>query len=421
MVAGACRYDDGVATVRPFRGINFDPTRIRDLADVTCPPYDVISPTDRDRLYERHPYNIVRIVSGREESSDDGTQNKYSRACGFFRSWLWEGVIREDADPGLFVYRQAFDDPRGHLRRVWGLLGTIDLDDEILAHERTMPGPKADRLALMEAIPANLSPIYALYREEGGGISSALSSWSSEAPVADFVDDEGTRHTVWVVHDQVFHEKVASSLGGCPLLIADGHHRFETAKAYRDIRSASDGPGPWGSILTLLVDVSTQPLCILPYHRVVLRFAPDDPIAVLGAGFDVRSLGEASPEAVGSFADELWDADDQTFGFLCDGAIYSLRAKERAPDDIPAGILARRALEPLGVKTAEHDLEFTPSAEVVRSEVASGRAAGGFLIPPVGVERVWELASSGAKMPEKSTYFFPKPRDGIVIRALEPC
>ncbi|HYZ92787.1 MAG TPA: DUF1015 domain-containing protein, partial [Actinomycetota bacterium] len=225
-----------MATVRPFRGITFDPTRVPDPATVTCPPYDVISPADRDRLYDRHPYNIVRIVSGREEAGDDDAQNKYTRACGFFRSWLWEGVLREDPSEALFVYRQAFDDPRGHRRRVWGLLATISLDDEILAHERTMAGPKADRLALMRAIPANLSPIYALYREEGGGISSSLSAWSHEAPVADFVDDEGTRHTVWAVHDQVVHEKVASALATSPLLIADGHHRFETAKAYRNLR-----------------------------------------------------------------------------------------------------------------------------------------------------------------------------------------
>jgi uncharacterized protein (DUF1015 family) len=410
-----------MATVRPFRGITYEPTRIADLAEVTCPPYDVISPADRDQLYERHPYNIVRIVSGRGEDGDDEAQNKYTRACGFFRSWLWEGVLREDSDVALFVYRQAFDDPRGHRHRVWGLFATISLDDAILAHERTMPGPKADRLALMRAIPANLSPIYALYREEGGGISSTLDSWSHEPPVADFVDGEGSRHTVWGVHDEAFHEKVASSLATSPLLIADGHHRFETAKAYRDLRRADTGPGPWDSILTLLVDVATQPLCILPYHRLVLRLSVDDPLAVVGDRFEVSEIGKATPENVKIFADGLWDDGERSFGLVFAGSLHALRPTTDTSEEIPAGILARDALAPLGVSSAQDDLVFTPDAEVVRAEVGEGRAACGFLIPPVDVEHVWNLASSGSKMPEKSTYFYPKPRDGIVVRALEPC
>ncbi len=409
-----------MATVRPFRGITYEPTRIPDLAEVTCPPYDVISPADRDQLYARHPYNIVRIVSGREEDGDEDTQNKYTRACGFFRSWLWEGVLREDPDEALFVYRQAFDDPRGQRHRVWGMFATISLDDEILAHEKTMPGPKADRLALMRAIPANLSPIYALYREEGGGISSTLDSWSHEPPVADFVDAEASRHTVWGVHDQAFHEKVATSLAASPLLIADGHHRFETAKAYRDLRRADAGPGPWDSILTLLVDVAAQPVCILPYHRLVLRLTVDDPVSVIADRFEVAPIGNATPETVKTFAHALWD-DASQFGLVFGGTLYGLRPLADTSDEIPAGILARDALAPLGVSSAQDDLAFTPDAEVVRAEVAAGRAACGFLIPPVDVEHVWNLASSGGKMPEKSTYFYPKPRDGIVIRALEPC
>src|SRR5439155_15343717 len=158
-------------------------------------------------------------------------------------------------------------DPTNTMRRVWGLIAAISLDDPILAHAKTMAGPKADRLALMRAVPANLSPIYALYREDGGSVSHDLSSHTSGVPVADFTDDEDVRHTVWAIHDEAFHEKVAAALQPCPLLIADGHHRFETAKGYRDERRAADGPGPWDSIMTLLVDAGVQPVCILPYQR----------------------------------------------------------------------------------------------------------------------------------------------------------
>jgi uncharacterized protein (DUF1015 family) len=425
------RYAPTVADVRPFTGVTYEPARIPDLGLVTCPPYDVISPADRDMLYDRHPYNAVRIVSGRDEEGDTDERNKYTRACGFFRSWLWEGMLHEDPRPALYVYRQAFDDPTGKMRRVWGIVGTISLDDPILAHEKTMSGPKADRLALMKALPANISPIYALYREDGGSsgasptdgtISSDLSSWSSEPPVGDFTDDEGTRHTVWAVHDEAFHDKVRSALASSPLLIADGHHRFETAKAYRDARRAEGGPGPWDNIMTLLVDAGAQPLLILPYHRIVRTANTNDPLPVVSETFDVSEVGPADEAIIKSFERSLWDADAAaTFGMIFGGKLYRLVAPPEDANDIPAGVLSRRALVPLGIHSVEEGLSFTPDSMLIADEVAAGRAVCGFLIPPVPVERVWEHASSGGKMPEKSTYFHPKPRDGIVIRPLEPC
>ena len=411
-----------MADVRPFNAVTYDPIRVPDLGQVACPPYDVISEADRDMLYDRHPYNIVRIVSGREEPGDGPDQNKYTRACGFFRSWLWEGMLHEDRYPALYVYRQAFDDPSGHLRRVWGLLGTISLDDEILAHEKTMSGPKADRLALMHSVPANLSPIYALYREDGGGVSSDLSSWSREAPVGDFTDDEGTRHTVWAVHDEAFHEKVASALAPCPLLIADGHHRFETAKAYRDVRRATDGPGPWDHIMCLLVDAGAQPVLILPYHRIVRAAATDDPLGAIAGNFEVTELGPATPDAIGAFELAQWDVGaEPAFACVYGGKLYQLRSPADTRDEIPAGVLADLALAPLGIHSVEEGMSFSPDGVAVAAEVDAGRAVCGFLIPPVDVERAWAHAASGGKMPEKSTYFHPKPRDGLVIRPLEPC
>lgn len=408
-----------MATVRPFRGVTYEPARVPDLGAVTCPPYDVISDEDRRLLYDRHPYNVVRVVSGLAEAADTNDDNRYTRACAFFRSWVWEGILREDAEPALYVYRQAFTDPQGGMRRVWGLLATIALDDEILAHERTMSGPKEDRLALMEALPANLSPIYALYKEEGGGISASLAERTSDPLVGDFVDDDGTRHTVWAAHDPGFHERVTSALSSSPLLIADGHHRFETAKLYRERRRAM-GHGPWDHTMALLVDAGAQPVCILPYHRIVTGWTSPDPVAVLRASFEVSDLGALDVVDVDALARELWDGDAADFVGFVGGRAYRLRAPS-ASDEIPAGALKRLALDPLGVAGAEQALRFTPDAATVAAAVASGAAVAGFLIPPVSVDRVWEHAASGGRMPEKSTYFHPKPRDGIVIRTLEPC
>ena len=411
-----------MADVRPFNAVTYDPVKHPDLGRVTCPPYDVISPADRDALYDRDPYNAVRIVSGKEEDGDDTENNKYTRACAFFRSWLWEGMLHEDKAPAFFVYRQSFTDPAGATRRVWGMFSTISLDDEILAHEKTMAGPKADRLALMNAVPVNISPIYAIYREDGGGISSDLSSYSDDVPVGDFTDAQGVRHTAWAVHDEAFHAKVTAALAPCPLLIADGHHRFETAKHYRDLRRAESGPGPWDHIMCLLVDAGAQPLCILPYHRIVRKTDVADPMAAIAGNFEITDIGEATPENIGAFEKASWAADARaTFAAIADGRLYRLQADAADAADIPAGVLARKALEPLGITSVEEGLSFTPDGALVGAEVAAGRAKIGFLIPPVEVEHVWRHAAGDGKMPEKSTYFFPKPVDGIVMRPLEPC
>jgi len=400
----------------------FDPTRVSDLGEVTCPPYDVISPDERTQLYERHPYNVVRIISGRDEEGDGPSENRYTRAASFFSSWLWEGVLREDPDPALYVYRQAFEDPSGAFRRVWGLLATISLDDEILAHEHTMSGPKADRLALMEAVPANISPIYAIYAQDGpteGSISQRLQEWAGRPPVADLTDSDGTRHTVWAAHDQAFQAEVAEALGPCPLMIADGHHRFETAKNYRALRRRSDGPGPWDHVMALIVDAASQPVCILPYHRIVRASPVGEPMDVLRAGFEVSELGPADPVAVEAWALELWDEPRKgVFVAVVGDRAYRLAARDAADDEIPAAILKRLALEPLGAVSAEDHLSFTPRATEVTEQVVSGHAVAGFCMQPVGVDAVWRLASTGAQMPEKSTYFFPKPKDGIVMRSL---
>lgn len=405
-----------MASVRPFRAISFDTARVGDLGRVVCPPYDVISASQRDELYARDPHNIVRVVSGLEEPGDvdaPSGPNRYSRAAGHWESWLRSGVLRRDDRPALFAYRQQFADPAGTERSVWGLIATICLDDPILAHEHTMPGPKADRLALMKAVPANLSPIYALYRERSASVSGLVRE-AGGAPTADLRDDEGTRHTAWAIWDSSVHDHVASALRGLPLLIADGHHRFETAKSYRASRG---GPGPWDDVMALLVDAGAEPVLILPYHRIVRHCVRSDVVEALSERMDVTPIESPDPLTL---ARELWDeAVPGSFVVFTPAGAWRASARDVLPGEIPAATLKRVALDQLEVRSAEIDLSFTPDAVLVAAEVASGRAVCGFLMQPVSVQRIYELAESEATMPEKSTYFHPKPRDGIVMRPLE--
>lgn len=406
-----------MATVLPFKGITFDRTRIPDLGEVTCPPYDVISDDDRRALYDRHPYNVVRIVSGADEPGDNGGSNRYTRAAGFFDSWRWEGVLRTSEEPALYVVRQTYNDPAGKIRRVWGLIATISLDDEILAHEHTMSGPKADRLALMHAVPANISPIWAIYNSAGhpdADISATLREFASADPITDFTDSDGTRHTVWEASSVSLHDSIREALNPLPLMIADGHHRFATAGNYRDEVGSEEAT----HVMCLLMDAAVEPILILPYNRIVTDTAVNDIAGTLKQNFEITELGPidtVDPDELGA---GLWNETRKgVFIGFWDGLAHRLVAKNTLPDDIPAGILKREALIPLGATDAETHLSFTPHAQKVAQAVAGGAPAG-FLIQPVDVADVWRIGASGAQMPEKSTFFHPKPKDGIVMRSL---
>lgn len=405
-----------MATVRPFEGITYNSDRVGDLGEVSCPPYDVISPEQQSELYARHPNNFVRVVLGEQRPADDDSSNRYSRAREFFTAWVKDGVLRSDERPAIYVYRQVFEDPTGQQRAVWGMVATISLDDEILAHEHTMSGPKADRLALMKAVPANLSPIYAIYSSDSREIAAKLRESGETDPLADFVDSESTQHSIWAIHDADFHARIADQLADSPIMIADGHHRFATAQNYRDFVGKGTAAD---SIMTLLVDAASEPVTILPYHRIVRRTTTSDVMDVLQANFSVVDLGPSDPASAESAALELWapEASNSFIAFVGD-RMYRLTG-DLGSDEIPAGGLKRLALEPLGAVSAEHDLDFTPDAKKVCSEVTSGRAVAGFCIPPVGVDQIWSTASTGGQMPEKSTYFHPKPKDGFVIRSLD--
>lgn len=405
-----------MATIRPFKGITYNVDRVGDLSEVSCPPYDVISPEQQSELYARHPNNFVRVVLGEQRAGDDDSSNRYSRAREFFTEWLKDGVLRSDERPAIYVYRQMFEDPTGQQRAVWGMVATISLDDEILAHEHTMSGPKADRLALMKAVPANLSPIYAIYSSGSSEIAAKLRESGEADPLADFVDSENTQHSIWAIHDADFHAQIAERLADCPIMIADGHHRFATAQNYREFIGSGTAAD---SIMTLLVDAASEPVTILPYHRIVRRTTTTDVMDILHTNFKVLDLGQAYPASAESAALALWapEASNSFIAFVAD-RMYRLTA-DVSPDEIPAGVLKRLALDPLGAVSAEHDLDFTPDARKVCSEVTSGRAVVGFCIPPVAVDQIWSTASTGGQMPEKSTYFHPKPKDGFVIRPLD--
>ncbi|MDQ3957109.1 MAG: DUF1015 domain-containing protein, partial [Actinomycetota bacterium] len=254
--------------LRPFTGIRY--SSADELPKLICPPYDIISPEEQDALHRLHPHNAVHL-----ELAQGGPEH-YEMAGTTFAGWLADGTLSADDTESLYVYRQDFRDAGGVRRRVAGVIGALALEDfgdssGVLPHERTMAGPKADRLALMRAVRANISPIYAVYRG-GGDLGPFYDSLEKRPPEARAQDAAGILHRMWRISAPGEVRMLSDAVEPGPLVIADGHHRYETALAYHRERNGS--PGDHGSIMCFCVDADSEELVVLPYNR-VLRAAVD--------------------------------------------------------------------------------------------------------------------------------------------------
>jgi uncharacterized protein (DUF1015 family) len=394
---------DPVADVRPFTGLLYDPTRAGPPDLVTAPPYDAISPVDQDRYYRLSPFNVVRLILGKEQPGDDASVNKYTRASSHLRSWVRDGILKPTPRKAIFPYELDFHLGGGR-RRVRGIIAEVALEPwggSIVPHERTMPGPIEDRLRLLRSVQANLSPVYAVFpgNQEAGDLAAFLDKVTSDAPDRETTDEAGTRHRLWI-WDQ-HPEEITGPLGRHRLMIADGHHRYTVALAYREEMRAQHGPGPWDSMMMFVVDATAEDPPVLPIHRAVRA----DSLPSF-QGERVRDLAEV----LATLHDE-----DMTYGTasLEEGEmIHRVATLEGVPPTVCA--LHEQILD----RSPGLELRFVPDAVAAESLVASKEASAAYLLPPTKVERVWDIVGQGGKLPQKSTYFWPKPRTGLVIRPL---
>jgi uncharacterized protein (DUF1015 family) len=386
--------------VRPFVGLLFDPAVAGPLDNLTAPPYDLISHEDQSRLYRASPYNIVRLVLGKDEPGDSPSEDKYTRAASYLSAWRSEGVLAPTPEPCVYPYELRFQ-LQGRERRIRGVIAEVSLDSStrtIVPHERTMPGPVRDRLRLLRNVQANLSPIYTVFAEPAPKLSDVLDTAMKEPPRGEVTDETGTTHTLWATaeHANAIGDAVKDKI----LMIADGHHRYTVALAYQDEMHEQRGPGPWDSMMMLIVDAGSEDPPVLPIHRVARKDA--GPISL--SGRKVRDLAEV----LASVRDE-----DLTYGSVRweDGnVVHRVASLDGDPPTVRA--LHDHVLDPVP------DLELRFTADVVAAEraVLDRNASVAYVLPPTKVDRVWSLVRAGEKMPQKSTYFWPKPRTGLVIR-----
>ena len=395
----------------PFAGVRYDLDRV-DLDDVVAPPYDVIGPEDQEALESRSPYNVVHIDLAREEDGRD----RYATAGCRLDEWLATGILRTDPEPGFYAYRMGYHDPDGNSRQIAGVLGALEVsapgEGDVLPHEETQHKIRDDRLQLLRACRADLSPVWGLSMADG---LTDLAS-APGAPVARCTDEEGVHHRLWRLTQPGVVEAITETVASAPVVIADGHHRYATALAHRDeVRAArGKGGGDEDLLLALVCELTDGQASVRPIHRVIAGL-PDgfDLIAALEPFFEpvaadppVASLPDRMAEAGGLglvlSPDRLW-------------VLVSRKGPEASGGDPPPdAVLLDEALA--GIPT--HTLAFDHSLDSVCATVASGQASAGVLLRPVDVRQIADTARAGRRMPTKTTFFHPKPRTGMVFRRL---
>jgi uncharacterized protein (DUF1015 family) len=413
-----------MAEVLPFRALHYDPVT---LPDVTAPPYDVIEPEERGTLLGRSPHNVVEV----DLPQADG--DPYSHAAAVFRAWQQEGVLARDDAPALWALTQDYTGPDGRSYTRRGFFARVRIEEygagRVRPHERTHPGPKEDRLRLTRATHANLSPIFALHDDPAGAAWSALAPGSAP-PLGEVTDADGTVHRLWRVQDAAAHERVREALATSELLIADGHHRYETARVYAE---EVGGEGGHRYVLMYLVALQDPGLTVFPTHRLLTGLDDQRRTRLREAverDWEVEPITEAELEPPGA-------------GRLCLGYLdryhgRPLRLTLKDPSIADAALAGRpepyrrldtAVLEALLLEGAlgmtEHDishlegLDYARSTEEALRRVTAGDADAAFFMAATPVERVREVAAAGENMPPKSTYFFPKVLTGMVFHPLD--
>jgi uncharacterized protein (DUF1015 family) len=423
-----------MAEVRPFRGIRYNAEHVR-LGGVLAPPYDVISPSQQEELYGRDLRNVARIDFGMSYAGDEpGVNDRYVRAGEFLSSWLDLGVLVRDARPSLYIADHEFVHPDGAIRHRRGLLAVIPAkpweQSELRPHERTMSGPKEDRLALLRTTRAHTSPVFALW-SGASDMAALLDAADSTPPIlGGRTNGEmgSEKHLLWQIDDEATVDSIRAALEASTLYVADGHHRYETAVAYAAERRAAEPAAPAGApfefCLVYLAAADDPALAILPTHRLVrpghgIAFSLDD----LWARLDDRWDEEPSPSVEAALdAAAAVRATHHAFAVAAgDGAAVLKRPRVAGGsprDRLDVTVLEREILTPAGLSAeaiAGGALGFTRITEELAAAVQRGEAVLGFGVQPVDVDEVLAVADAGETMPQKSTYFYPKVPTGLVL------
>ena len=421
-----------MAEIKPFRALRYT-GKAGDIAKLTCPPYDIISEEQRLAYLAENPHNVVRLELPKGE-------NPYGQAGETLKSWLADGILRRDSDPGFYIYEEEFE-AYGVRKKVKGFVCLVKLEEFskgiVLPHEETLSKAKEDRFHLMEATGCNFSQIYSLYMDEAHTTGARLDALSSGKPRYEFSDSAVT-HRMWIVNDREVIKAICADFENRKLYIADGHHRYETALNYRN-RRREQGTATGGEdyVMMMLVDMEHDGLVVFPTHRLVRGlkdFNAEKLLAACGEKFEVtpeEDIGTAETNL-----NDLYLQGKKAFAFYAGGSGWTLLVlkdpgamdavlpdKSEAYRGLDVSVLHSLILEKyLGIDKEnmanQVNLTYTRSSAEAVESVKKGESQCAFILNPTRVTEIRDVAAAGEKMPQKSTYFYPKLITGLVMNRL---
>jgi uncharacterized protein (DUF1015 family) len=408
-----------VPFVAPFKGLRYNPKKVSSLQEVVTPPYDVISPEGQTRYYKRHPWNFVRVVFGKGLPSDTRKKNRYSRARQVLAQWLDSRILVMDREPGIYPYLQEYALHGKRFRRL-GVIALVRLDSpKIFPHEGTREEPKKDRLELLKAVQASLSPIFGLIPDSRGSYAAFIRRLIAREKALTAFDLDGVRHRLWKVGDPHAIGQFEALLRSRELVIADGHHRYEAACAYRQWRRTKDASysssAPYNyAMFYLMASSGSEEAGLLPTHRVVHRVSS---AKLHGLLEDLKSKGLVRPVPnVAQLADRLEALRQKrqlAVGLYSgNGASRLLVAPPRVSHELDVEWLHQDLFPALSVNPSQ--VSYTQDLSLGIQQLARRAAQALFVVGRPRLGQVLQRARRGSRMPGKTTYFYPKPLAGLV-------
>lgn len=426
-----------MAEIKAFRALRFT-QNAGDIAELTCPPYDIISEQQRQAYLEKNENNVIRLELPREGS------DPYARAGEVLRQWEEKGIVKTEDKDALYIYDEEFT-ARGKRMHIRGIVCRVKIEEfskgVVLPHEETLSKAKQDRFNLMDATMCNFSQIYSLYMDENAETRTKIEALSQRPADIEFTDGDGITQRLWIIKNENAIANICGDFAQRKLYIADGHHRYETALNFRNsLRErglAKEGDGA-DYVMMMLVDMENPGLVVFPTHRLVRDLKEFDAQAVVKACeeyFDVtQQEGVASME---SALDALYNDGKKAFGFYCGGDSWTqlvlkdasvmadmLPGKSEALRELDVSVLHTLVLEKLMGIDKENmakqiNLTYTRVFDEAISGVQSGEFQCAFILNPTRVEEIRDVAGTGEKMPQKSTYFYPKIITGLVMNKID--
>ncbi|HHW70671.1 MAG TPA: DUF1015 domain-containing protein [Clostridiales bacterium] len=435
----------------PFKGVRYNLENIDDITKVVTPPYDVISKEKQQEYYDLNPYNIIRLELGKEFPNDTDNNNKYTRAAENFDKWLQCGIMKQEKEPSLYIYEQRFKIVETVYTRT-GFIGLVKLQEfskgNILPHENTLSKPKEDRLNLMRACNANFSQVFGLYEDEDSGVSKYIYEYKQKhIPDVSFESEDGVIESLWKLSDKLIIGNIQNKMANKKIFIADGHHRYETGLAYRDEQAAQNpnhtGKELYNYIMMMLVAMNDPGLVILPTHRCINNINNFDManfLEDLKTHFYIHSFefeGRSNNNKVDQIQSELKQAGQHSFalygGNKSNFHILKLKNIKSIDNYIPDKKLSYKELDVtilhtlileniLGIDkeklAKQENITYTHDMIEGLTWVEEGREQFAFFMNPTSIEQVKKVSLDGEKMPQKSTYFYPKLITGLVVNKM---